>query len=160
MTVRPHYGAMFTRIRILLALAVVGAVAAAAGTALAASQGTDSQVTISPRTVVASAGQTSPVDVGGARAVRAGKPIPAGYVLVGRHVKFTRGTEVGYGALTMRCPAGKTLRGLALQGQVGPQVVRDTHYAGKRSVFVIVDYNTRITPVGGTAEGTVLALCR
>jgi hypothetical protein len=154
------HGYMFSRIRILIALTVVGAVAAAAGTALAASQGTDSQVTISPRTVVASAGQTSPVDVGGVRAVRAGKPIPSGYVLVGRHVKFTRGTEVGYGALTMRCPAGKTLRGLALQGQVGPQVVRDTGYPGKRSVFVIVDYNTRITPVGGTAEGTVLALCR
>jgi hypothetical protein len=151
---------MFTRVRILLALAVVGAVAAAAGTALAAEQGTDSQITISPRTVVASAGQTSPVDVGGVRAVRAGKPIPAGYVLIGRHVKFTRGTEVGYGALTMRCPSGKTLRGLARQGQVGPQVVRDTHYPGKRSVDLIVTYDANRTPVGGTAEGTVLALCR
>ena len=151
---------MLTRTRILLALAVVAAVAAAAGTALAAGQGTDSQVTISPRTVVASAGQTSPVDVGGVRAVRAGKPIPAGYVLVGRHVKFTRGTEVGYGALTMRCPSGKTLRGLARQGQVGPQVVRDTQYPGKRSVDLIVMYDANHTPVGGTAEGTVLALCR
>jgi hypothetical protein len=151
---------MFTRIRILLALAVVGAVAGAAGTALAASQGTDSQITISPRTVVASAGQTSPVDVGGVPAVRAGKTIPAGYVLVGRHVKFTRGTEAGFGALTMRCPSGKTLRGLARQGQVGPQVVRDTRYSGKRSVALIVDYDANHTPVGGTAEGTVLALCR
>ena len=141
-------------------MAVVGAVAAAAGTALAATSGTDSQITISPRAVVASAGQKSPVDVGGVRSVRAGKPIPSGYVLVGRHVKFTRGTEAGYGALTMRCPAGKTLRGLARQGQVGPQVVRRTPYPGKRSVFVIVDYNTRATPVGGPAEGTVLALCR
>jgi hypothetical protein len=151
---------MFTRIRILLALAVVGAVAAAAGTALAASQGTDSQITISPRTVVASAGQTSPVDVGGVRAVRAGKPIPAGYVLIGRHVKFVRGTEAGYGALTMRCPSGKTLRGLARQGQVGPQVYRDVNYSGKRSVNLIVDYNANGTPVGATVEGTVLALCR
>jgi hypothetical protein len=151
---------MFTRIRVPIAIAVVGAVAGAAGTALAASSGTDSTVTISPRTVVASAGQTSPVDVGGVRAVRAGKPIPSGYVLVGRHVKFVRGTEAGYGALTMRCPAGKTLRGLARQGQVGPQVVRDTHYSSKRSVDLIVDYNARIVPVGGIAEGTVLALCR
>jgi hypothetical protein len=94
------------------------------------------------------------------RAVRAGKPIPSGYVLVGRHVKFTRGTEVGYGALTMRCPSGKTLRGLARQGQVGPQVYRDTNYPGKRSVDVIVTYDANRTPVGGTAEGTVLALCR
>jgi hypothetical protein len=160
MTNGPHYGAMSTRIRTLLALAVVGVVAAAAGTALAASQGTDSQVTISPRAVVASAGQTSPVDVGGVRAVRAGKPIPTGYVLVGRHVKFTRGTEVGYGALTMRCPSGTTLRGLARQGQVGPQVVRDTRYPGKRSVDLIVTYDVNRTPIGGTAEGTVLALCR
>ena len=151
---------MFTRVHLLLAVAVVGVVAAIAGTALAASQSTDSQVTISPRTVVASAGQTSPVDVGGVRAVRAGKPIPAGYVLVGRHVKFVRGTEVGYGALTIRCPAGKTLRGLARQGQVGPSVFRRTPYTGKRSVDVIAYYNARETPVGGAAEGTVLALCR
>jgi hypothetical protein len=151
---------MFTRIRILLSLAVVGAVAAAAGTAFAATQGTDSQVTISPRTVVASAGQTSPVDVGGVRAVRAGKPIPAGYVLIGRHVKFTRGSEVGYGALTMRCPAGKTLRGLAEHGDVGPQVYRDRNYPGKRSVDLIVTYNANATAVGGTVEGTILALCR
>ena len=157
---RSHYVGMFTRLRIILSLAVVGAVAAAAGTALAAAQGSDSQVTISPRTVVASAGQTSPVDVGGVRAVRAGKPIPAGYVLVGRHVKFTRGTEAGFGALTMRCPAGKTLRGLARQGQVGPQVYRDVNYPGKRSVNLIVDYDANHTPVGGTVEGTVLALCR
>jgi hypothetical protein len=151
---------MFTRARLLIAMVVVGAVAAAAGTALAASSGTDSQITISPRTVVAAAGQKSPVDVGGVRSVRAGKPIPAGYVLTGRHVKFTRGTEAGYGALTMRCPAGKTLRGLARQGKVGPQVYRDTNYPGKRSVDVIVDYDANHTPVGGTAEGDVLALCR
>jgi hypothetical protein len=150
---------MFTRIRVLIALVVVGAVAGATGTALAAS-GTDSTVTISPRTIVASAGQNSPVAVGGVRAVRAGKPIPSGYVLIGRHVKFVRGTEAGFGALTMRCPAGKTLRGLARQGKVGPQVVRDINYSGKRSVNVIVDYDANHTPVGGTAEGDVLALCR
>src|SRR5919202_2978307 len=129
---RRDHGYMFTRIRVLIAIAVIGVVAGGAATALAATQGTDSQVTISPRTVVASAGQTSPVDVGGVRAVRAGKPIPAGYVLVGRHVKFVRGTEAGFGALTMRCPSGKTLRGLARQGQVGPQVYRDVNYPGKR----------------------------
>jgi hypothetical protein len=65
---------------LLIALSVVGAIAAA-GTAIAGSSGSDSQVTISPRAVVAVAGQPSPVDVGGVRAVRAGKPIPARYVL-------------------------------------------------------------------------------
>lgn len=151
---------MSSRLRILISLGVVAALAALAGTALAAGQGTDSQVTVSSRAVVAAAGQTSPVDVGGVRAVRAGKPIPAGYVLVGRHVKFVRGSEAAYGALHMTCPAGKTLRGLARQGQVGPQVYRGTNYSGKRSVDVIVDFNANKTPVGATAEGDVLALCR
>jgi hypothetical protein len=98
---------MLTRISLLIALPVVGAVAAA-GTAIAGSSGSDSQVTISPRAVVAVAGQPSPVDVGGVPAVRAGKRIPARYVLIGRHVRLVRGTEAGLGALTMRCPAGKT----------------------------------------------------
>jgi hypothetical protein len=150
---------MLTRIPLLAALSVVGAVTAG-GTALASSSGTDSQATISPRAVVAVAGQPSPVDVGGVPAVRAGKRIPARYVLVGRHVRFVRGTEAGFGALTMRCPAAKTLRGLARQGGVGLQVYRDASYVGKRSVDVIVDYDASRTPVGATVEGSVLALCR
>ena len=92
--------------------------------------------------------------------MRAGKRIPARYVLIGRHVRFVRGTEAGFGALTMGCPAGKTLRGLARQGDVGPQVYRNVDYIGKRSVDVIVDYDANRTPVGATVEGTVLALCR
>jgi hypothetical protein len=150
---------MLTRIPLVIALTVVGAVAGA-GTAIAGSSGSDSQVTISPRAVVAVAGQPSPVDVGGVPAVRAGKPIPARYVLIGRHVRFVRGTEAGFGALTMRCPAGKTLRGLARQGGVGLQVYRNASYVGKRSVDVIADYDANRTPVGALVEGTVLALCR
>jgi hypothetical protein len=151
---------MFTRISLLIISFAVAVAIVAGGTALAGSPGSDSQVTISPRTVVAVAGQPSPVDVGGVRAVRAGKPIPARYVLIGRHVRFVRGTEAGFGALTMRCPAGKTLRGLARQGSVGPQVYRNISYVGKRSVDLIVDYDANRTPVGATVDGTVLALCR
>jgi hypothetical protein len=150
---------MLTRISLLIVLAVAGAWVAA-GAAVAGSPAGDSQVTISPRAVVAVAGQPSPVDVGGVRVVRAGKRIPARYVLVGRHVRFVRGTEAGFGALTMRCPAAKTLRGLARQGGVGLQVYRDASYVGKRSVDVIVDYDASRTPVGATVEGSVLALCR
>lgn len=150
---------MLTRIALLIALSGVGAVAAV-GTAVAGSSGSDSQVTISSRAVVAIAGQPSPVDVGGVPAVRAGKRIPARYVLIGRHVRFVRGTEAGFGALTTRCPAGKTLRGLARQGGVGLQVHRNAGYVGKRSVAVIVDYDANRTPVGAAVEGTVLALCR
>jgi hypothetical protein len=67
-------------------------------------------------------------------------------------VRFVRGTEAGFGALTMRCPAGKTLRGLARQGGVGPQDYRNVDYVGKRSVDVIVDYDANRTPVGATVE--------
>jgi hypothetical protein len=150
---------MLTRISLLIVLAVAGATVAA-GTAVAGSPAGDSQVTISPRAVVAVAGQPSPVDVGGVRVVRAGKRIPARYVLIGRHVKFVRGTEAGFGALTMRCPAGKTLRGLARQGGVGLQVYRNVDYVGKRSVDLIVDYDANRSAVGATVEGTILALCR
>jgi hypothetical protein len=150
---------MLTRISLLIPLSVVGAVAAA-GTAIAGSAGGDSQVTVSPRAVVAVADQPSPVDVGGVPAVRAGKRIPARYVLIGRHVRFLRGTEAGFGALTMRCPASTTLRGLARQGGVGLHVYRNASYVGKRSVAVIVDYDANRTPVAATVEGTVLALCR
>ena len=93
-------------------------------------------------------------------AARAGKRIPARYVLIGPHVTFVRGTDAGFGALTIRCPAGKTLRGLARQGGVGLQVYRNASYVGKRSVDVTVDYDANRTPVGSTVEGTVLALCR
>jgi len=150
---------MLTRIPVLVGFAVVAAVAAV-GPAIAGSSGRDSQVTIAPRVVVAVAGQPSPVDVGGVRAVRAGKRIPARYVLTGRHVRFVRGTEAGFGALTMRCPRGKTLRGLARQGGAGLQVYRNVDYVGEQSVDVIVDFDANRTPVGATVEGTVLALCR
>jgi hypothetical protein len=152
---------MFSSKRILTGIAAVGAFAAAgAGTAVAAGQGVDTQISISSRTTVASAGQKSPVDVGGVRAVRAGRDVPAGYVLIGRQVKITRGTQAAYGALTMRCPAGKTLRGLARQGKVGLNVMGLGHYDHKRFVNVLVTFDANNTPAGQTVEGAILAVCR
>src|SRR4051812_24487566 len=97
-------------VRCFLPIAVAGLLLAAGGTALAASAGTDNEISVSSRTTVASAPADSPIDFPGASDARRGKPLPSGNVVVGRTVRFTRGTEVAYAALTMRCPAGKVLR--------------------------------------------------
>lgn len=99
-------------------------------------------------------------DFAGAKDARAGRPLPAGNVVVGRVVRFTRGSELAYAAITMRCPAGKVLRTLGQTGDVGPQVLRPLRYTGRCSVDVVVDFDARRVKVGQTAEGTVLALCR
>jgi hypothetical protein len=66
------------------------------------------------------AGQTAPFDAAGVKAVRRGKPIPSGYVLVGRHITIDRGTSGSVGAaIALTCPAGKTARTLGLTGEIG-----------------------------------------
>jgi hypothetical protein len=146
--------------RRFLPIASIAAVSlAAGGTALAASAGTDSAITVSPRTTVAAAPANSPIDFPGARDARAGKPLPAGNVVVGRAVKFTRGTEVAYAGITVRCPVGKSLRTLGSLGAAAPQVLRPLHYVGRRQVDVMVTYDARTAKVGQTVDGTVLALC-
>ena len=97
-------------VRRFLPIAVAALSLAVAGTALAAAAGTDSQITVSPRTTVAKAPDNSPIDFAGARDARRGKPLASGNVVIGRKVSFTRGDEVAYASLTMRCPSGKTLR--------------------------------------------------
>jgi hypothetical protein len=152
---------MFTSPRLIATIAAAGALGAA-GTAVAQQGGqpVDSQVTVAARTVVAGPGQTSPVDVGGVRAIRRGKPVPSGYSLVGRKVTFVRGTEAAYGYITLRCPSGKTLRGLASQGAAGFSVQGTRNYSGKRSVNLLAFYNANRTAVGQTVSGTILAACR
>jgi hypothetical protein len=130
-----------------------------AATALAASAGTDNEISVSPRTSVATAPADSPIDFAGAKDARRGKPLPAGNVVVGRAVRFTRGSEVAYASLTMRCPAGKSLRTLSNTGDVAPQVLRPLHYVGRRQVDVMATFNAKKTKVGQSVEGTVLALC-
>jgi hypothetical protein len=150
---------MFTSPRLIATIATVGALGAA-GTAVAQQgQPVDSQVTVAARTVVTAPGQNSPVDVGGVRAIRRGKPVPSGYRLIGRKVTFVRGTEVAYGWITMRCPTGKTLRGLASQGGAG-FAVQGGNYVGKPSVNLLAFYNANRTAVGQTVSGTILAACR
>jgi hypothetical protein len=146
--------------RCFLPIATLAAVSlAAGGTALAASAGTDSAITVSPRTTVASAPANSPISFPGARDARAGKPLPSGNVVVGRAVKFTRGSEVAYAGITVRCPAGKTLRTFGRVGAVAPQLLRPLYYVGHRQADVLVTYDARTVKVGQSVDGTVLALC-
>jgi hypothetical protein len=71
--------------------------------------------------------------------VRLGKPIPAGYVLVGRKVTIDRGTAGSSGAvLLLRCPAGKTARTLGFTGANAPTYIGLHSYAGHKEVRVAV----------------------
>jgi hypothetical protein len=130
-----------------------------AATALAASAGTDNEISVSPRTTVATAPADSPIDFAGAKDARSGNPLPVGNVVVGRVVHFTRGSETAYASMTMRCPAGKSLRTLGLTGKVAPQPLHPMHYVGHRQVDVLVTFNAHETKVGQSVEGSVLALC-
>jgi hypothetical protein len=146
--------------RRLLPIASLAAVSlAASGTALAASAGTDTAITVSPRTTVASAPAKSPISFPGARDARAGKPLARGNVVVGRAVKFTRGSEVAYAGITVRCPAGKTLRSFGRVGGVAPQLLRPRDYVGRRQADLLVWFDARTVKVGQSVDGTVLALC-
>jgi hypothetical protein len=147
-------------VRRFLPIAVAALSLAVAGTALAASASTDSEISVSSRTTVAQAPDTSPISFAGARDARRGKPLASGNVVVGRKVQFTRGSEVAYASMTMSCPAGTTLRTLGLTGDVAPQPERPLDYAGHKQVDVLVTYNAHAAKVGQNVDGTVLALCR
>ena len=136
------------------ALAVAGA-----GSAIAvAAGGGDTTLAVSPRVVIG-APERSPADFPGVSRARAGKPLPAGYVVVARDVRFTRGAEAAYAALRMTCPRGKTWRTGAVTGDIGLNVL-DRTVSKKRSVLVMATYDTNTTALGQTAAGTVYALCR
>lgn len=119
-----------------IALLSVGvAVAATAGTAAAATG--DGQITVGPQ-VTLRAGETAPFDAAGVRAIRRGKPIPSGYLLVGRKVTIDRARSGSVGAaFKLSCPSGKTARTLGLTGQNGPSLIGD-RYVGRRDVRVAV----------------------
>jgi hypothetical protein len=138
-------------------LAVLGTAAliAAVGGGVALAAGGDAQVTIAPPTTL-HAGQTAPFDAAGVKAVRRGKPIPSGYVLVGRRITIDRGTSGSVGAaIALTCPAGKTARTLGLTGEIGPAVIGD-RYVGHRSVRAVV----WTAPRHVKSAGTSYVVCR
>lgn len=125
-----------TTTKLLTALVAAGMLAAGVTSVATAAPG-DGQITVGPQ-IVKPAGEVSPFDAAGVPAVRRGKPIPKGYVLVGRRVTIDRGTSGAVGAaLKLRCPAGKTARTLGTSGANGPALIGD-RYVGHRDVRVAV----------------------
>jgi hypothetical protein len=112
----------------------------------------DTAVTIgAPKNLVA--GDKAPFDAAGVKAIRRGKAIPAGYVLVGRTVTVDAGTGAAGAALRLSCTGGKTLRTLGLTGNVSLQIGRE--YVGKKFTNVM-SLGARV----GDSSGVVYGVCR
>jgi hypothetical protein len=133
--------------------AAVAIVALAAGSVSIAAD-TATQITVEP---VASlqAGDASPFDAAGVKAIRRGKAIPSGYVLVGQKVTNIRGQAGAGAALYFRCPGDKRLKTFGATGQ-GALAAADRTYVDHRSTWV------RSAPgkKGEAMTGTAYAVCR
>jgi hypothetical protein len=133
--------------------ALVAVSALAAGTVCIAAD-TATQLTVEPLASL-EAGDTSPFDAAGVKAIRRGKPIPAGYVLVGQKITNTRGVPSAGAALYFRCPGDKRLKTFGGSGRAG-LAAADRAYVDHRSTWV----RTAPGKKGETTTGTVYAVCR
>ena len=142
---------MFTPLKTIAAITTVAALAAG-GVSIAADTAT--QLTVEP---VASlhAGDISPFDAGGVKAIRRGKAIPPGYVIIGQKITNTRGTAGAGAALYLRCPGDKRLKTLASSGGAG-LVAADRVYYNHHSTWV----RTAPGKKGETLTGIAYAVCR
>jgi hypothetical protein len=150
----PRQSAGMIKHRHLIALLGCTTALAAAGTgaAIAADGATDIKVSAAP---TLSAGHTAPFDAAGVKAIRRGKPIPAGYRLIGQQVDITRGAKSAGAALQFRCPQGKTLRTFGIVGNAGFSAV-NRNYPGHRQTTIM----SFAPPTLDHATGTVYAVCR
>jgi len=136
----------------LIAAATAAAALAAGGVSIAADTAT--QITVEPAATLMP-GQNSPFDAGGVKAIRRGKPIPAGYRLVGQKVTNTRGLSSAGAALFFRCPDGKRLKTFGDSGGIGFSI--DRSYVDHRQTWV----RTFAGKKKGVADtGIVYAVCR
>ena len=135
-------------------IASVAVVAALAAGGVAVGADTATQITVEPVAAL-NAGDTAPFDAAGVKAIRRGKPIPSGYVLVGQKVTNTRGQASAGAALFFRCPDDKRLRTLGTTGERA-LAAADRAYVGHRSTWI------RSAPgvKGKTVVGTAYAVCR
>jgi hypothetical protein len=138
--------------RLIATLGCLAMVGGASSAAVAADGPTDIKVSAAP---TLSAGQVAPFDAAGVKAVRKGKAIPAGYVLLGQTVSIQRGAKSAGAALTFRCPAGKTLRTFGVVGNAG-FAAADRNYPGHRQTSIL----SFAPPKLAQATGTVYAVCR
>jgi hypothetical protein len=129
----------------LAATAVLGI----SGIAAAAAEG-PTEVTVEPAPTLTAADK-APFDAAGVRAIRRGKPIPAGYVLIGQKVTIKRGKIPAGATLFFKCPGSKRLKTFGTIGRAGFVANRD--YVDHRQTYVS-SYSGRDT------TGTIYAVCR
>jgi hypothetical protein len=129
-----------------ISTAATVALLAGAGTAAAA----EAPVVSSQKTLGA---KTAPVTIAGT-AVKKGERLPSGARVVYRDVTLEGRQAV---RLSLRAPAGKTIRGLAPVGRVGFAVVGKGDYVGRTRVTVRA-YKDR--NVAGEVTGRIYGLAR
>jgi hypothetical protein len=142
---------MLTSSKCVAALATVASigVVGVVGVAAAAFDG-PTQITVEPAASL-TAGEKSPFDVAGVKAIRRGKAIPAGYVLPGLKVTIKRGKVAAGASLHFKCPDAKRLKSFATDGQAG-FTSRQT-YVNHHEAWV-ESFRTR------DGSGIVYAVCR
>jgi len=143
---------------ILRATACALALCATSTATVLAATTADTTIEVAPR-VETSAPAASPATFPGVTSVRQGARMPRGWVVVGRDVRITRGTDSAFAALRMRCPTGKSWRSGTADGEIGLTVL-DANARGKRSVLVMATFSTSAVAAGEVASGAVYALCR
>ena len=136
----------------LIAAAAAGAALFAGGISVAADTAT--QISVEPAATLMP-GQNSPFDAAGVKAIRRGKPIPAGYRLVGQKVTTTRGAKNAGASLFFVCPGGKRLKTFGDSGGIGFGI--DRAYVDHRQTWVHT-YGAR--KKGTTETGIVYAVCK
>ena len=135
-------------------IAAVVAVAALAAGGVSIAADTATQIAVEPVAAL-KAGDTSPFDAAGVKAIRRGKAIPSGYVLVGQKVTNTRGQTSTGAALYFRCPDNKRLKTFGTTGDRA-LAAADRPYVDHKSTYV------RSAPgiKGQTVTGIAYAVCR
>ena len=136
-------------------VAALACIAAAGGAGTAVATAADGATDIKEQPVAAlTAGQRAPFDAPGVRAIRRGRPIPSGYVLVGQQVEITRGAKAAGASLRFLCPDGRRLRSFGVVGDAGFSA--PTEYVGHRQTTIASFAPPRLAH----AIGTVYAICR
>lgn len=137
---------------IITAVAIASSLAGV-GAAIAADSATPTTITVTPVANL-QAGDTAPDSAPGVKAIRANKPIPSGYVLIGQKVDVQRGDRSAGAALRFSCPGDKRLRTFLVTGQAG--FGADRNYVNHKSAYVV----SRPNPKLKQASGVVYAVCR
>ena len=132
-----------------IAAIAVAVTAGITATAAAAAAG-PTQVTVEPAPTL-NAGDTAPFDAAGVKAIRRGKPIPAGYVLIGQRITIKRGDIPAGATLFFKCPGGKRLKTFDTSGTAGGTAYYE--YRNHRQAYISSFSNF-------DAVGTIYAVCR